>query len=53
MTRLVPLLSLIVLSMLVMTSISPVYAQAQSVPGANWEYHNYGPNGGSGTLNHR
>jgi glucose dehydrogenase len=35
------------MAMLVITSVSPVYAQAQSVPGANWEMVNYGPNGGS------
>ena len=32
-------------SLLVITSASAVFAQAQSVPGANWEMVNYGPNG--------
>ncbi|MCS4538385.1 MAG: PQQ-binding-like beta-propeller repeat protein [Thaumarchaeota archaeon] len=47
MARLLLLSSLVVMSMLLMTSLSAVYAQAQSVPGANWEMVNYGPNGGS------
>ena len=47
MARLLLLLSLVVMSLLVVTSVSAAFAQAQSVPGANWEMVNYGPNGGS------
>jgi len=35
------------MSMLLITSLSAAYAQAQAVLGANWEMVNYGPLGGS------